>query len=128
MSAANHKWGSWDEALWSESAVEYDGLRGDRVSAVNIDSAHAQFLRGLLEPSVSVDSAYAQIQSQPRPTPQTVVEAILYCVRARGVAALKEPANIERLSRCDEAATKEINERIAKMLAAEEKIDATAGA
>ena len=35
-------------------------------------------------------------------TPQSTVEAILYCVRTRGLAALKEPANEERLS----AATK----------------------
>ena len=33
---------------------------------------------------------------------QSTVEAILYCVRTRGLAALKEPANEERLS----AATK----------------------
>lgn len=50
-----------------------------------------------------------------RPTPQTTIEAILYCVRGRGLAALSEPANIERLRRCDAAARQQINERIAKM-------------
>jgi hypothetical protein len=48
-------------------------------------------------------------------TPQTTVEAILYCVRARGLAALKEPGNEERLSRCDEAAMKQIHNRIESM-------------
>jgi hypothetical protein len=39
----------------------------------------------------------------------------MYCVRQRGPAALKEPANIERLSRCDAAALAQINARMAKL-------------
>jgi hypothetical protein len=50
-----------------------------------------------------------------RPTPQTTVEAIMYCVRERGPAALKEPNNQERLSRCDAAARQQINERIERL-------------
>jgi hypothetical protein len=53
-----------------------------------------------------------------RRTPQTSIEAIMYAVRTRGVAALKEPTNIERLSRCDHAAKDEINQRIARLIAA----------
>jgi len=34
------------------------------------------------------------------PTPQSTIDAIIYCVRTRGIAALKESANEERLSRC----------------------------
>ena len=49
-------------------------------------------------------------------TPQSTIEAVLSSVRARGVAALREPANIERLSRCDELARRKINERIGKLL------------
>jgi hypothetical protein len=56
----------------------------------------------------------------PQRTPQTTVEAIIFAVRARGVAALKEPTNIERLSRCDDAARTEINKRIAKLIAQKE--------
>jgi len=48
-------------------------------------------------------------------TSQSTIEAIVYCVRARGIAALQEPANEERLSRCDEAAMKQIRERIEGM-------------
>jgi hypothetical protein len=48
-------------------------------------------------------------------TPQSTVDAICYCVRTRGVVALEEPNIKERLSRCDEAATKHIRERIEKM-------------
>jgi hypothetical protein len=52
-------------------------------------------------------------------TPDSVVEAIMYCVRDRGIEALDEPANIERLSRCDAAALKIINKRIERLTAAE---------
>jgi hypothetical protein len=38
--------------------------------------------------------------------------------RRRGVSALKDAANIERLWRCDAAARTEINERIASLIAA----------
>lgn len=50
-----------------------------------------------------------------RPTPPTTVEAILYCVRARGQSALQEAANIERLGRCDAAALAQIDKRMAKI-------------
>ena len=49
-----------------------------------------------------------------RPTPEVTIEAVMYCVRERGLAALKEPANVERLSRCDAAAKAVIETRIAK--------------
>ena len=52
--------------------------------------------------------------------PNSTVEVIMCGVRARGVSALKEPANIERLSRCDAAARKEINRRIDSLIAARE--------
>jgi hypothetical protein len=50
------------------------------------------------------------------PTPQVTIEAILYCIRMRGLAALKEPANRERLKHCDQSARDEINWRIGAML------------
>jgi hypothetical protein len=53
-----------------------------------------------------------------RGTPRSTVEAIVWAVRERSVAALKEPANIERLSRCDAGARTEINQRIASLMAA----------
>jgi hypothetical protein len=37
----------------------------------------------------------------------------MHAVRARGIAALKEPAIAARLERCDAAATTEIEQRIA---------------
>ncbi|MGO8921402.1 MAG: hypothetical protein ACLQF4_00505 [Xanthobacteraceae bacterium] len=51
-----------------------------------------------------------------RSTPKSSVEAIMHCVRERSLPALKEPANLERLSRCDAAAKAEINKRIEALL------------
>lgn len=50
-----------------------------------------------------------------RLTPRTTIEAIMWSVRERGPQALHEPASIERLSRCDDAAIAEINARIRKL-------------
>jgi hypothetical protein len=41
----------------------------------------------------------------------------MYVVRTDGIGALKDPDNIERLSRCDERARAEINNRIAALVA-----------
>jgi hypothetical protein len=51
----------------------------------------------------------------PRPTPEATIEAIMHAVRERGLAALKEPATAERLSRCDASAKAEIERRIANL-------------
>jgi hypothetical protein len=50
-----------------------------------------------------------------RPTPRVTIEALLHSVRERGLVALKEPDNLERLARCDEAALAEIDVRLAKL-------------
>jgi hypothetical protein len=54
------------------------------------------------------------------PAPQTTIEAIMHCVRERGLAALKEPDNLERLKGCNAAARMEINRRIGSLIAARE--------
>jgi hypothetical protein len=65
---------------------------------------------------MSVGSLWDALNDQPRHgTPQATIEAILYCVRERGVAALKESSNLERLSRCDAKARAEINRRVAAL-------------
>jgi hypothetical protein len=48
-------------------------------------------------------------------TPQTTIEAVMYCVRERGLAALCEPSNQQRLMTLDDAARAEVNRRIAKL-------------
>ena len=63
---------------------------------------------------VSLDALHQHF-NKTRPTPQTTVEAILHCVRKRGLSALKETANVERLARCDAHAREEINKQIQKL-------------
>ena len=62
---------------------------------------------------MSIEGLWRHFNSN-RPTPQTTIEAICYAVRGRGLDALKEPATIERLSRCDDTAQAEIRRRIAR--------------
>ena len=57
--------------------------------------------------------------NRPPKTPQTTIEAVIHSVRERGVTALKEPANIERLLDCDDDSRIEINQRIARLIAVE---------
>ena len=63
---------------------------------------------------MSLESLWHHLNSN-RPTPQVVIEAIWYAIQERGLAVLKEPATVERLSRCDEAALAEIDRRISQL-------------
>jgi hypothetical protein len=76
-------------------------------------------VRRLLEQSLSLDTAYRAIQAEAarlRGTSEATIGAILVAVRGRGLAALEEPATLERLGRCDEAALQQLTERIARIL------------
>lgn len=64
--------------------------------------------------TISIDALYRALNNF-RPTPQTTVEAIMVAVRERGLAALEEAANVERLVRCDQVARRQINERITRL-------------
>jgi hypothetical protein len=68
---------------------------------------------------LSLDALWQQLNAR-RTTPQTTIEAILYCVREFGLKALKEPKNIERLSQCDRAAREQIDRRIEKLISNKE--------
>jgi hypothetical protein len=85
-----------------------------RVEDVDILRAH----RIINDPSISLERAWYEL-NDPRnhPTPQATVDAIMYAVRARGLAALKEPATLMRLTECDADARAEINTRIAALIA-----------
>ena len=48
-------------------------------------------------------------------TPKTTIDAVMLTVCKRGIDALDEPANIERLERCDAGALEEIKNRIVKL-------------
>jgi hypothetical protein len=46
---------------------------------------------------------------KPRPTPQATIDAVKYCVRTRGSAALDEPANLARLRSFDRRALADLD-------------------
>jgi len=80
---------------------------------VEIEPERLKFLRRLMSDDVSLERASADFNDpKNRPTPQTTIEAIVYVVRERGLAALREPATAERLERCDAQAKEEIERRI----------------
>ena len=98
-----------------EAAIDYQANR----PKIERTSAEMARLGRLLDDGVSLERAWNELNDpRNRPTPQSTIEAIMYCVRERGVAALKEPANVEWLSRCDATAKAEIDRRIAKLIAA----------
>jgi hypothetical protein len=49
-------------------------------------------------------------------TPQSTIDAILYCVRERGLVALREPANIDRISRLSSDERARLDARIEKVI------------
>ena len=73
-------------------------------------------LRRLMADDVSLERAWSELNDpRDRPTPKATIDAIMFAVCARGIAALKEPATAQRLRHCDEAAKGEIERRIASL-------------
>jgi hypothetical protein len=106
------------------SAVTDDEARmisatGTRRQSSRLKFQKAQARRPGLPPAwdqMSVGGLWDALNApQSNATPQNVVEAIVYSVRKRGLAALEEADNQERLSRCDDAAREQIKRRIAKL-------------
>jgi hypothetical protein len=85
-----------------------------RLRAERRDRSAESIPQGLERMSIDV-LWHALNYEQQRSAPQSTIEAIMYCVRERGLAALKEPNNQERLSRCDAAARQQINQRIERL-------------
>src|SRR5262245_59739753 len=84
--------GPWSNPSWTRAAVEYRELRGERPLIVEIEPERLQWLRGLMQPGISLQQANREItEPSNRPTPAVVVEAVMLAVRECGLAALKEP-------------------------------------
>jgi len=98
----------------------HENGRGQGVAKLQRRTSHAEHRTDLPEDwrEMSLGALWDYL-NRPNRTPQTTIEAVLDSVRERGLEALKEPANIARLSGCDEMARAEINKRIARLLGAE---------
>jgi hypothetical protein len=77
------------------------------------DEHHKQ-LSALLCDDVSLVSAWTLIQRR-HATARATVEALWESVKEKGVEALTDPDNQDRLRRCDAVAIAEINRRITKL-------------
>jgi len=106
--------GAWNHPRWAKAAHEYHEARAGRPAVVETELERHALLRHHLDDDVSIERALNEINDpHSRPTPQSTIEAILHCVRERGIATLDEPKNIERLSRCHAGALAQIDARLA---------------
>jgi hypothetical protein len=107
---------AWDAPSWRTAAVEYRKARGNRTLIVETPLEDLKRLRRLMGDDVSLERAWSELNDpRNRPTPKTTIDAIMFAVRERGLAALKKPATAQRLEHCDEAAKAEIERRIANL-------------
>ena len=116
----------WNDPAWRKAAEDYHRDRpatpaleliASKTYVCDICGNAPCGTRGFCGYSRAVDrqtKRRARLAEQ-QSVPQTTVEAIIYSVRQRGIAALEEPVNVWRLSRCDEAALAEIKRRILKL-------------
>jgi hypothetical protein len=64
-----------------------------------------------------IEAAWSSRPLPGLPTPAALIEAVMFSVRTRGLAALREPETLVRSGRCDAAAEQQIDARIAKLIA-----------
>ena len=113
-----HDFGTGRLYRYGDYTFEAACRRTDAVAAKQPLDALTRRQRQLLESSAPLEAIYRAINDpRGRPTPQATVEAIVISVVERGLEALREPKNVERLSRCDEMARTEIQRRIVKLQA-----------
>jgi hypothetical protein len=107
---------AWNSPTWKLAAHEYHQARGGHFLVVETPLERLAQLRRLMGDDVSLNAAWHELNDPcNRPTPKAAVDAVVFAVRKRGLAALKEPAMKERLARCDAAARAKINEQIEKL-------------
>jgi hypothetical protein len=116
---------AWKHPGWKDAGAEYRANRpktpaleliASKTYVCDVCGAAPCVSRGFCSYSRAVDrQTKRRSRLAEQSTPQSTIDAIMYCVRQRGIEALKEPANIERLSRCDEQAKAAINKFAAKI-------------
>jgi hypothetical protein len=90
---------TWSDGAWREAAADYHGKRGERPLVVDTDTQRFARLRRLLNGNVSLKRVWAELnQRNLSDAPQFTIEALVYELRTHGVAALKHPNSLRRLS------------------------------
>jgi hypothetical protein len=102
----------------NETAAEIARLA--KLSLVDYDREHSDAAKRLGVRASTLAGPHPEllVTTLPRPTPQTIVEAVMWTVRERGLPALLESANQQRLLSCDATARAQINQRIEGLIAA----------
>jgi hypothetical protein len=90
-------------------------VRGGRPRHIDVSIWNRRLARNARDYDSTSLEQFWDLFNRECPTPEATIEAITYCVRAGGTKALHEPANLERLSRCDDAALAQIDARMAKL-------------
>jgi hypothetical protein len=105
---------AWDAPSWKKAALDFHAKRNGRVPEVEIEPARLRRLRRLRNNNVTLERAHAEFAGKPTDRAATsTVEALAYQLRG-GVAALREPPALRRLSELNEAQMREIADRLTK--------------
>jgi hypothetical protein len=103
-----------EEALNIVMGVDTFEAACRRADAKAKPDEHQRQLRALVCDDVSLVSAWTLIQRR-QATARATIEAMWQSIQEKGVEALADPDNQDRLRRCDAAAIAEINRRIGKL-------------
>ena len=103
-----------EEALNIVMGVDTFEAACRRADAKAKPDEHHRQLRALVCDDVSLVSAWTLIQRR-QATARATIEAMWQSIQEKGVEALADPDNQDRLRRCDAAAIAEINRRIGKL-------------
>jgi hypothetical protein len=105
---------AWAGEGWVRAAEDYGIVRGARLSIVEIEPENLTRLRDLLANEISLPRAYAEIATRHMKdrAADSAVEAAMFSLRERGVAALEEPDIRRRISELDDHQALEIAGRL----------------
>jgi hypothetical protein len=101
----------WGAPSWREAAVVYHRDRAGRL-AVEIEPKRLARQRRLMADGVSLEHAYYDI-NRSNATPAVTLDAIKLSLRERGIKALYEPLNQDRIRRCEPAARAQLDRWLA---------------
>jgi hypothetical protein len=106
----------WDAPSWRRAAAEYHKYRGDRVSIVPYAPEYLARLRQLLDDNVSLERCWVELnQRRGDGALEATVEALVYELRTRGLAALEHPNCLRRLSDVSSGQLREVLARLIRL-------------
>jgi hypothetical protein len=101
---------------WRRAAAEYHKYRGDRVSIVPYAPEYLARLRQLLDDNVSLERCWVELNQRRRDGAlEATVEALVYELRTRGLAALDHPNCLRRLSDVSSGQLREVLARLIRL-------------